>query len=70
MVYSDYLGTWVSRFVTSTHPSDVYDGTTLYEWDEENCAYMNDAEDILFYDTISRDSDVGYFHFGREVGDE
>ena len=30
-VYSDTIGTMIPKYVTSTHPSDVYDGTTIYE---------------------------------------
>ena len=69
-IYSDNMGMMVPKYMTSSHPSDIYDETTLYEWNESNCAYMNDAEDIVFYDTVSAYEDEGYFHFGREAGDE
>ena len=62
-VYSDTIGTMIPKYVTSTHPSDVYDGTTIYEWNESEASYVNGAEEIVFYETVSED---GYFCFGKD----
>lgn len=62
-IYSDTIGTMIPKYVTSAKPSDIRDGVAVYEWIESEAAYVNGAEDIIFYDDVY---DAMYFRFGKE----
>lgn len=50
-IYSEYLGAWIPKYIDSQNQQDIKDGVNIYEWCEEDVAYINDAEEYIFFDT-------------------
>lgn len=50
-IYSEYLAAWIPKYIDSQNIWDIKAGVNIYEWCEDDVAYINDVEDYIFFDT-------------------
>lgn len=54
-VFSQYMGKMIPRYVFDVTNKE---GCGLYEWNETDLLYYNDAEEYFFYETAAENPDI------------